>query len=462
MGEETVSTRRPIIAHPEAEQQVLGVLTVFPDSFGEVAALLEASDFYEPRHQAIFSAVDELRRSGRPVDLITLSDMLSKDGSLERSGGAAYLAELMDVVVTSANVGYYARLVKNKAVARRLYEAFAGIAGQCVKAEAVTDLLTTAYSRLEEETRAHRGGGDAILTMADMAEWYGRHIADLNRNRFTTGYEPLDAVIKGVAPGETMFICAYSGLGKSALLHNLFLSACKRTGMYHLFFSLEMPITRVFERTVQIALGQYTYHVESTFAVHNRDKRAQTMLDLAAAGASKLLVCEEGGLTIERIEHYTRLARARYGNLGAIGIDYLGLMGAEGTRSEYERISYVAEHSKHLAKRLNVPVIVLGQINRSSAAQGEVEKWSAKGSGSIEASADYLLGLAKKDGHLLLKLLKNRNGEEGITFKVNVKWPFLRFEDLEPWDDNAVRNVARSRERTRKSVTVTLEEEDPY
>jgi replicative DNA helicase len=225
---------------------------------------------------------------------------------------------------------------------------------------------------------------------------------------------------------------------------------------------MEMPATRCFERTVQISLQRPTYHVESEFHHHNPEKRAATMLELGTVNADKLLVCEQGGLTLEAVEHYTRMSRSRYGKISAIGLDYLGLMTAPGTRGEYERISAVAEGAKHLAKRLNIPVVVLAQISREAAKGGAVEMHSAKGSGAVEASADYMLALEKKDGNIFVKLLKNRNGEANVTFKADVKWPYLKFDSLEPWDDKAQKEVQRGKNRKGAGRDWQADDEDPF
>jgi len=128
-------------------------------------------------------------------------------------------------------------------------------------------------------------------------------------------------------------------------------------------------------------------------------------------------------------------------------------MAAEGTRGEYERISKVAEDSKQLAKRLNVPVIVLTQISRSAVMTGEIEMHSAKGSGAIEASADYMFGMKKeKDGSITLKLMKNRNGEAGATWQADIRKDFLQFRDLTAVDALTTSNQTRGNNRKAKGT----------
>ena len=446
-----------------AEQAVLGSVLIDAECWPTVASSIGAGDFYREPHRLIFDALRDLAEEGAPFDLISLTRKLSDLGKIKEVGGPAYLAELVDTCPTSTTVRHYLGKVREFSLARQLYRSL-GTVAQAVMTPGKTldELLEQAYGALDSVAAVKSGGADAVLTMADLAKLYSAHVSQLDKNRFTTGFESLDSIIKGVSPGETLFVAAYSGLGKSAFLHNIFLESCKRTGNHHLFFSMEMPATRCFERTVQIALERPTYHVESEFHHHNPEKRAATMLELGAVNADKLLVCEKGGLTLEQVEHYTRMARSRFGKIAAIGLDYLGLMTAPGTRGEYERISAVAEGAKHLAKRLNVPVVVLAQISREAAKGGAVEMHSAKGSGAVEASSDYMLGMEKKDGNILLKLLKNRNGEANITFKAGVKWPYLRFDSLEPWDDKAQKEVQRGKARQSASRDWHSDEEDPY
>lgn len=436
----------------EAEQSVLGAVLLENSCLVELLTLLDDLDFYDGRHQLIWQAFKRLSQDQTPVDLVTVSSVLKDKGKLVGAGGIDYLADLVDFVPTAANAGFYAKIVRQKAVARNLIEAARSIAAEASASDDTDLLMANALAKIEAAgVRSGRADRD-LLTLVEMADQYERHVKNLGKARFITGFPDVDAVIRGVAPGEVLMVTAYSGLFKSALLQNMLLAGCRRTGEHHLFFSLEMPATRVFERTCQIALAEYTYRVESGFN-HHVGYRERALEELGKLGADKLIVCDKAAVTIEQVEHYTRLARSRYGSIGAIGLDYLGLMGAEHARSEYERISHVAENSKHLAKRLNVPVILLTQINRNSAAQGELEKWSAKGSGAVEASADYMLGLLRNDRkELLLKVMKNRNGEENLTFKAEIDAKFLKFRSMEPYDNTSIKNAARGKSRIRAGM----------
>jgi hypothetical protein len=290
-----------------------------------------------------------------------------------------------------------------------------------------------------------------IMDMEAQYLAYIEYIKSLKQKCFITGHPALDYCIRGVAPGEVMIIIAYSGNFKSALLQHLLLEGGRRTGLHHLFFSLEMPVSRVFERSVQMMCEIEGHTIENKFK--DSDYQLEMYNKMVATKADKLLVCQKSGVSVEQVISYTNQARQKYGDIGAIGIDYLGLMSAPGKQDEYSRISHCAEQSKFLAKELNVPVILLSQVNRGTAG-GEVEKSSAKGSGAIEASADFLLGLQRDDQEqLTVKLLKNRKGVEGVEFDVEMEREYLKFVKLRPAEKKQ-KDEPRPKGR-KKSVTVS-------
>lgn len=269
-----------------------------------------------------------------------------------------------------------------------------------------------------------------LVMFDDALNEYEQYVRTLSETRFITGYKAVDEAIRGVGPGETMMIIAYSGLFKSAFLQNLMLNASKRTGIHNIFFSLEMPISLVMERSAQITGEEYSFTVEN--GITDAKYKASIRESMIEGGADKLIICDTPGLTLEDIEAHVEEARRRVKTIGCIGIDYLGLMRAPGKSSEYERISAIAEGSKDLAKRLNIPVIVLSQVGRG-AADEEIERWSGKGSGALEASSDFQLGLYREKGtkNLMLKITKNRKGRDGLIFRAIMDKEYLKFRDFQ-------------------------------
>lgn len=445
----------------EAEMSVIGAILLENDSFHKLD--LQADDFYVAKHQFLFACLQRLISTGTGADLVTLAEGLRDSGHLDKCGGSSYLATLIDYVPTAANIGYYGNIVKTKSKARQVISAARTILESAEQSSDPDLLISDAFGQLQKIGQS--GCGKIWLSLAEQASEYEQYIQTADDTRFATGYPDLDSIIRGVAPGEVMMIVGYSGTFKSAFLHNILLNSAMKNKKKSLFFSMEMPSTLVYQRTVQIALEQNTYFIESGYAgLKDQDHyREKTLQELERIGADNLITSPRPALTIEQIEHYTRLARAEHGEIGVVGIDYLGLMAAEGTKSEYERVSYCAEQSKNMAKRLNLPVVMLTQINRSSATTGEMETWSAKGSGAVEASADYMLGIKRNDQkEIIIKLMKNRNGEANLQFIADLEAKYLKFRSLEPYNDIARKNVERGKSRMRVVKNQAAPEYDPF
>ncbi|RLC27977.1 MAG: hypothetical protein DRH37_10105 [Deltaproteobacteria bacterium] len=445
----------------EAEMSVLGAILLESDSFHKLD--LSADDFYIDRHKLIFSTLAELVTAGSAVDLVTVSDRLRESGRIDRVGGTVYLAELLDYTPTAANINFYADTVMKKSKFRQILTAAKATMAEVQTATDPDILISEAFAHLQSIGQS--AGKKVWLSLEDQAREYEAYIQTADETRFVTGYPELDAVIRGVAPGEVMMIIGYSGTFKSAFLHNILLNAGMKTRKKSLFFSMEMPSTLVYQRTVQIALEQNTYFIESGYAgkKDGSDYRERTAQELVKIGADHLITSPRPALTVEKIEHFTRLARAEHGQIGVVGIDYLGLMAADGMTGEYERVSYCAEQSKNMAKRLNLPVVILAQINRSSATTGEMETWSAKGSGAVEASADYMLGIQRnKEKEIIIKLMKNRNGEANLQFLADLEAKYLKFKSLEPYNDITRKNTERGLARLRQSKSEPMPDICPF
>jgi len=273
-----------------------------------------------------------------------------------------------------------------------------------------------------------------ILTFENRAERYSKFIHDLDKKRFTTGLPAIDRVIRGVAPGEVMTIIAYSGAYKSALLQNLLMQAGAKMQQHQLFFSMEMPVETIFEREIQMANEVDGYTVESTYKAKD-DRAAQLHSKAYSFGGKYLLTCEKNRLDLDMIRRYTQMAEVKYDSIGCVGIDYLGLMKADG-KNLLEKTAEISYGVKVLAKELNLPVIILCQVSRAYATSKDagIETDAAKGGGDIEAGADYMLGMFKHNESLIMRVLKNRKGRSGMYFKVDIDVESMRFFGVEPWD----------------------------
>ena len=262
---------------------------------------------------------------------------------------------------------------------------------------------------------------------------YGKHVNSILQNRFTTGFPIIDAEIRGIGAGEVMLIAAYSGTFKSAYLQNLMMGYSVRSKLHSLFFSLEMPNEKVFEREMQIANGLTGDEVES-MTIARDAKFLGHYQNAKSSGASRVLCVERPKLTLNHIGDYITMAQGKY-EIGMAGIDYLGLMKGETGRSSADLTEDMSNGAKELAKECRLPVVMLTQINRAAAkAQSEdgaeIELHHLKYGG--EAGADIVLGLYRDaDENVILKVLKNRGGATNRRFKANISKHSLKFDGFE-------------------------------
>lgn len=416
----------------ESELSVLGAVFCDNSCLKKVRSLIDATDFYRENHRKIFHAMLALELQNSPLDLVTMSHQLKTEGHLEEIGGGAYLAQLIDYVPTSANVHYYCKIVKNKAVARRVISY-----GQDLAAKAYDDMLDlteelkTAKTGLAEIIGSLDGLSGVslkdILNLDHRAAIYNQYIKKIETARFLTGFEDLDKLIRGVAPGEVMTIIAYAGTYKTAFLQNLLLRNANRTKEFHLFFSLEMPAAKLYERECQYSHEINGYQVEWSHRRFDTDKINESLCE---SGSTYLLVCEKSKLSLDKMDRYVDIARQKYGSIAAIGIDYMGLMDAPG-KTLFEKTQFISAETKNLAKASQLPVIILCQINRESVKNIKgIETHSAKGGGDIEAGCDFMLGFYQDGEDLMCRLLKNRNGPSQILFNVDIHRPSLKFHNI--------------------------------
>ena len=262
------------------------------------------------------------------------------------------------------------------------------------------------------------------------SEKYTAYVKKVEQSRFTTGFDIVDKDIRGIAAGEMMIISAYSGTFKSAYLQNILMGYSSRSGLYSLFFSLEMPNEKVYEREMQIANSITSKEVEHR-ALNVHQRTLDQLNKCRTSGASKVLTVERPKLTLEHIAEYIELAKVKY-ELGVVGIDYLGLMKGGAGRSSADLTEDLSNGAKELAKEANLPVILLTQIYRAAArAQSdegsEIELHHLKYGG--EAGADIVLGLYRdQEESLVLKILKNRGGVINKRYKAEIIPHAMRFE----------------------------------
>jgi len=425
-----------------AEQSALGGMLLSKDAVADVIETVRAVDFYIPKHAVVFDAIMSLYSHGEPTDVIAVTDELTKSGQLQRAGGAEYLHTLTGLVPTAANAGFYASIVAEKAVLRRLVEAGTRIVQMGYASEGeVTDLVNDAQAEIYGVT----GGVESedYVPLVDAVNTAMDEI-DLARGRngemagVPTGFAELDDLTNGLHGGQMIIVAARPGMGKSTLALDFARSASIKNDLPAIFFSLEMGRSEIATRLLA-AESSIPMHSLRKGALEERDwtKIALVRSDIADA---PLYIDDSPNMTLVEIRAKCRRLSQRVG-LKLVVIDYLQLMtSGKKVESRQQEVSEFSRALKLLAKELNVPVIALSQLNRNAEQRADKKPALAdlRESGSLEQDADIVillhreLGLERDDpraGDADLIVAKHRNGRVD-TVPVTFQGMYSRFGDI--------------------------------
>jgi replicative DNA helicase len=352
-----------------AEQSVIGGMLLSKDAIADCVEGLKGVDFYRPAHELIYDAILDLYSRGEPADAITVSDELTKRGDLTRVGGQAYLHQLISEVPTAANAGYYAEIVAERAVLRRLVDAGTRIVqmGYGQGGGDVVDIVNAAQAEIYAV--ADKRGGDDYAVLGDVLEATVDEIehASGRSGEMTgvpTGFTDFDALTNGLHPGQMIVVAARPAVGKSTWGLDIARSAAIKHKMATVLFSLEMSRTEI---TMRLLSAEASIQLQNMRKGTMRDedwtRLARTMGEVSDA---PLFIDDSPNMSLMEIRAKCRRLKQR-NNLRLVIIDYLQLM-SSGKRVE-SRQQEVAEFSralKLLAKELEVPVIAISQLNRGS------------------------------------------------------------------------------------------------
>jgi replicative DNA helicase len=427
-----------------AEQSALGGMLLSKDAVADVVEVVRAPDFYIPKHEIIFEAILALYSHGEPTDVIAVTDELIKTGELARAGGADYLHTLTSIVPTAANAGYYATIVAERALLRRLVEAGTRITQMGYAAEGeVLDLVNTAQAEIYSVTGSTDSEDyipltEAVTVAIDEIE-AAKH-TDGSMTGVPTGFADLDDLTNGLHPGQMIIVAARPALGKSTLALDFARAAAIKNDMPTIFFSLEMGRSEIAMRLLS---------AETSVPLQNMRKGTVDSRDWTTIAATRgrindapLYIDDSPNMTLVEIRAKCRRLKQRVG-LKMVVIDYLQLM-TSGKRVEnrQQEVSEFSRALKLLAKELQVPVIALSQLNRGP--EQRADKLPAlsdlRESGSIEQDADVVILLHRESayekdnpraGEADLIVAKHRNGPTR-TVTVAFQGMYSRFADMAP------------------------------
>jgi replicative DNA helicase len=425
-----------------AEQSAIGGMLLSKDAVADVIESVRAVDFYIPKHEIIFDAILSLYSHGEPTDVIAVTDELLKSGELTRAGGADYLHTLTGLVPTAANAGFYATIVGEKAVLRRLVEAGTRIVQMGYASEGeVVDLVNNAQAEIYGVTGGVEAEDFIPLTIAvetaidEIEAAKGR---DGSMTGVPTGFAELDELTNGLHPGQLIIIAARPALGKSTLALDFARAASIKHDMPSIFFSLEMGRSEIAMRLLS---------AEASVPLQSMRKGTVEARDWTTIASTRgrindapLYIDDSPNMTLVEIRAKCRRLKQKVG-LKLVIIDYLQLMtSGKRVESRQQEVSEFSRALKLLAKELQVPVIALSQLNRGP--EQRADKMPAisdlRESGSLEQDADMVVLLHRESayekenpraGEADLIVAKHRNGPTR-TVTVAFQGHFSRFTDM--------------------------------
>ena len=423
-----------------AEQSVLGGMLLSKDAISDVVEILRERDFYRPAHELIYDAIVDLYGRGEPADPVTVSAELTKRGDLVRAGGAPYLHTLISSVPTAANAGYYAKIIRERAIMRRLVEAGTkivqlGYTDEGEVDDAVDQAQAEVYAVTERrESEDYVQLSELLPAAYDEIEKISSGVAG---EGVKTGFKDLDALTNGFHPGNMIVLAARPAVGKSTLGLDIARYASIHKRETSVIFSLEMSRSEITMRMLSAEARVPLNNIRSgQLGEEEWAKMARRMGEISDA---PLFIDDSPNLSLMEIRAKSRRLKQRH-DLKLIVIDYLQLM-TSGKRVEnrQQEVSEFSRQLKLLAKELNVPVVAISQLNRSPEQRSDKKPMLSdlRESGSIEQDADVVILLHREDlydsqnrsGEADLIVAKHRNGPTR-TITVSAQLQLARFTDM--------------------------------
>ena len=385
----------------EAEQAVLGAVFLSPDALADAMEFVEAKDFYRRAHQLLFQAMIDLNDDGEAIDVLTVNNRLEMNNQLDDVGGVAYIAELASSVPTAANVGYYAKLVAEKAVLRRVIAAATNIITQAKEQdEPVADILESAERQIMEvaENRTQSGFKEISKVLTDSLDEIDKlSQQDEDITGLATGYKDFDHMTAGLQPDNLIILAARPAVGKTAFALNIAQNIGTSTDKTIALFSLEMSAESLVNRML-CAEGSISANHLRTGQLDEQEW-ANLIVAVGALSKTSIYIDDTPGIKMSEIRAKSRRLAKEKGDLGLIVIDYLQLIEGSNKESRQQEVSEISRQLKKLSKELSVPIIALSQLSRGIEQRQDKRPVLSdiRESGSIEQDADIVAFLYRDD-----------------------------------------------------------------
>jgi len=426
----------------EAEQAVLGAILLDGEALLVVMERVVPEDFYRAAHQHIFEAMIRLNDENEPVDLITLSTKLQDQGLLNEVGGIGYITELANSVPTAANAGYYAELIEEKAMLRKLIRAATQIASSgYASAEDVGELIGDAERRILEIS-GRRGDGftsirDVLMEVFERVEFLYHHKG--GTTGIPSGFPDLDKMTSGFQRSDLIIVAARPSVGKTAFALNIAQNVGVRAKETVAIFSLEMSASQLVQRMICAEANVDAGRMRTGY-LEGDDWEKLTMA-IGSLSEAHIFIDDSPALTVTDIRAKCRRLKKERG-LGMILIDYLQLIHGRGKGdNRQQEVSEISRTLKQIARELEVPVIALSQLSRGVEQRQDKRPMMSdlRESGSIEQDADIVAFLYRDDYYdkesekkniIEIIIAKQRNGPVG-TVELAFMKNFNKFVSLD-------------------------------
>lgn len=417
----------------EAEQALLGCIILDNRIQVEVAANLNADDFYLETHKIIFSAMNDLIIKNQPVDMVVLADTLDTEGNLEQIGGVEYLAQLADFMPSTANYKSYFDIVKNDSMRRKLIFGAGDIIESSKENKNSLDSLAfaekTVYDISNTADTSEMTKVSAVLpeVMANL-DALSKDVA--SSKGIKTGFHGIDNLLNGLHKSDLIILAARPAVGKTSFAMNV-VSNVALQGYSCAVFSLEMSKAQLVQRMVCSVAGVNMEHAKK--GLMNKAEWVKIARARELLSNSKIYIDDSALITPQQVLSKCRRLKSKVG-LDLVMIDYVQLMNSEGSKKDANRqqeISEISRYLKIMAKELNVPVIALSQLSRAvEQRKGRPQLSDLRESGAIEQDADIVMFIHRPDKGATEKEIaegkvqpnvaeilieKHRNGSTGVV-----------------------------------------------
>jgi len=427
----------------EAEQSVLGAMLLDKEAVAAAAEVLRGEDFYSDAHKEIFEAILDIYDNGTPVDLVTLAEALRQRGTLEAVGGGTYISDLSMSVPSTANVGYYIKIVEEKAILRRLISASNDIIKESYEASEDLDIIIDHAEKkiFDISQRKNNRAFEPIKTI--LLDTYSK-IEELTKNKgkivgVPTGFRDFDMRTSGLNPSDFILIAARPSMGKTSFAINIAQNAAIQSNVPVAIFSLEMSRDQLAQRMLSSEANIELQKIRSG------DLSEEDWIKLVHAATplsqAPIFIDDTPGISVMEVRSKARRLKMEHG-LGLLVIDYLQLMSGRGrAESRQQEVSEISRSLKALARELDVPVVALSQLSRGPEARQDHRPMLSdlRESGAIEQDADVVVFLyrdeyynpdSEKKNIAEAIIAKQRNGPTGT---IELVWlgQFTKFASYE-------------------------------